>query len=336
MCSGEGRSPVSFDEEAEGTGLRPPPEHSLAHILNRLAPTGRLGVAVSGGSDSLALLLLCARARPGRVLAATVDHGLRAGIAREAAAVAAICARLDVPHETLVVTVEDGASLQARARAARYAALAAWAARHKLGAVATAHHADDQAETLMMRLARGSGIGGLAGVREVRALAGGLLLVRPLLGQRKAALEALVREAGIAALDDPANRDPRHDRTQFRALLAREKALDPVRLARSAAALGEAEEALGWSVERLIAERVRREGATVVIDPAGLPAEYRRRLLRHALGGAVDGPSVERALARLEQGDRCTLGAWQLQGGASWRLEPAPPRRTTRSQTDQS
>ncbi len=334
MRSGEGRSPVSFGAGAYGTGLRPSPERNIADILDRLVPEGPLGLAVSGGPDSLALLLLCAAARPGGVKAATVDHGLREESASEAAAVGATCAKLGVPHGVLAVTVELGASVQARARAARYAALAQWAARHELRAVATGHHADDQAETLLMRLARGSGLAGLAGVRERRVLGPGVTLVRPLLGERKVDLEAIARAAGLSAVDDPANHDARHDRTGFRALLGREALLDPLRLARSAAALGEAEEALGWSLARLIAERVRTEGEVQLINPAGLPIEYRRRLLRHAIGEGVDGPSLERALARLDEGGACTLGPWRMHGSATWRIEPAPPRHTRKSESD--
>jgi tRNA(Ile)-lysidine synthase len=143
-------------------------------------------VAVSGGPDSLALLLLAHAAMPGLVEAATVDHGLRSESADEAAFVAEICGKLGVPHATLKVTVGAG-NLQAEARAARYAALAGWMAERGLAALATAHHADDQAETLILRLNRGSGVAGLAGVRA-RGLVPGtrLPLLRPLLGWRRA------------------------------------------------------------------------------------------------------------------------------------------------------
>src|SRR5579862_6152007 len=133
----------------------------------------RLGVAVSGGPDSTALLLLAAAAYPGMVAAATVDHRLRPESAAEAKQVAAISAWLGVPHETLVLEwdVPPRANLQSRARERRYEALSRWSARHGCAWLAVAHHVDDQAETLLMRLARGSGVRGAAGVRPVRAIA---------------------------------------------------------------------------------------------------------------------------------------------------------------------
>ncbi|GAA4023468.1 hypothetical protein GCM10022280_25260 [Sphingomonas swuensis] len=316
---------------------RRPPEVTafaarLGQTLDRLVPEGELGVAVSGGPDSLALLLLAAEARPGQVKAATVDHGLRPESAAEAAFVADCCTRLGIPHDVLTVTVASGASLQAQARTARYAALAAWAERFGLAAVATAHHADDQAETLLMRLARGSGLAGLAGVRESRALTDRVRLVRPLLGLRKAALAAVVEAAGLEPVDDPANADPRHDRSRVRSLLGRTEWLDSARLARSATALAEAEEALAHAANRLANERLVRSEHGVRIEPHDLPAEFRRRLLLlgyDRLGLArPDGPEIERAMRQLEAGTRVTLGGALLEGGTVWRLSPEPPRRS--------
>src|SRR5205085_9223703 len=135
---------------------------------------------------------------------------LRQGSGEEAAAVADLCERLDIPHSTLTATWGDAPTtgIQARARAMRYRLLGDWAKARKLMAVATAHHADDQAETLLMRLARGAGLGGLAGVRPSTEICG-LKLVRPLLHWRRAELAEIVEAAGIEPADDPSNRDPR-------------------------------------------------------------------------------------------------------------------------------
>ena len=191
-------------------------------------------VAVSGGPDSMALLALAASAWPGAVIAATVDHGLRASAAGECAMVADVCAGLGVRHATLAGAVPAGASLQAQARALRYKLLVDWAVREGAATLATAHQADDQAETFLMRATRGAGLSGLAGVRSSRVIDGtDLLLVRPLLDWRRAELRAIVRRAGLPFVDDPANDDPRHDRTRFRRLLNEHEWLDTPHIARS-------------------------------------------------------------------------------------------------------
>lgn len=167
---------------------------------------------MSGGPDSLALLLLAEAVMPGKVEVATVDHGLRSASASEAAMVAELCAGHGIPHEILPVQVPQG-NLQDMARLARYRALHAWATRRGLGAIATAHHADDQAETLIMRLNRASGIAGLAGVRLRTVVPGAdMPLLRPLLGWRRADLGELVKAAGLDAVQDPSNEDLRFDR----------------------------------------------------------------------------------------------------------------------------
>lgn len=259
-----------------------------------------------------------------------MDHRLRPESGHDAEFVASVCRQLSLPHTVLPVDVPAGASLQAQARSARYAALGEWAAEHAIAVVLTGHHADDQAETLLMRLARGAGLGGLAGVRA-RQRVGGVSLVRPLLGWRKVELEEIVAEAGLAPLRDPANSDPRHDRTRARRLLAEQTSLDPQRLAGSAGCLAQAEEALVFAANRLFAERCRREGQTLLLEVADLPQELRRRLLLRAmteLGAPLPrGPDLERAMSLLAASGRCTLGGLLLQGGAQWRLTPEPPRR---------
>ena len=308
-------------------------ERFAADLDALVARGSRLGVAVSGGPDSLALLLLAAAARPGLVEAASVDHALRAGSADEAAMVAAVCQSLGIPHETLTLTWAEPptANLQAQAREARYEALGRWAGQRALPAIATAHHADDQAETLLMRLARGAGLSGLVGARVRRELGPGTLLVRPLLGWRKAELGTIVTAAGLTPVDDPTNRDPRHDRARMRAVLREAEWADPARLAATAGWLAEADEALDWTAAGLVAGRLSQDEKGLVIEPAGVPRELQRRLLLaafHQLGAKPPrGPDLARALDTLRQGGTATLGGLKLSGGARWRLAPAPPRR---------
>jgi tRNA(Ile)-lysidine synthase len=308
--------------------------------LARVAPgTERLALAVSGGPDSMALLALAHAALPGRVVAATVDHRLRSTAADEAAMVAAYCKTLGLPHATLAPTAPiAGASIQSLAREARYALLAGWAREQGADALATAHHADDQAETFLMRAARGSGIAGLSGVRP-RATIAGFPVVRPLLGWRRAELRRIATEAGAPFVDDPSNADPRYDRTRFRVLLAETSALDPSALAQSAAALAEAEEALVHTTERLWAERASGD-APLILDVTGLPRELRRRLARRAITEvrarhAIAAPAwseaanIEPLLDSLAAGTRATqAGVMLTPRGETWKIEKAPQRRS--------
>jgi len=306
----------------------------FAADLDALAPAeAPIGVAVSGGPDSLALLLLAAAARPGQVEAATVDHRLRAESTAEAAMVASLCETLGVPHRTLVAdwSTPPQSNIQAEARALRYRLLNEWAISRGLMAIATAHHADDQAETLLMRLARGAGVGGLGGTRASRALSEEITLIRPLLSWRKAELVALVAAAGIEAVDDPANYDPKHDRSRVRKWLESSDWADPARLAASASALRDADEALDWALAPLVSSRIRQDGGALIIEPFDLPRELKRRLLIAAfaeLGApAPRGPELIRAMDAIEAGDAVTLSGLKLEGGSHWRLSPAPPRR---------
>jgi len=308
-------------------------ERFTADLGALLPPGQRVGVAVSGGPDSLALLLLAAAARPGLIEAATVDHALRAESRAEAQMVASICRKLDVPHAILPADWSEPptANIQAEARTMRYRLLAGWAEQLDLPALATAHHADDQAETLLMRLARGAGVRGLGGTRARRQLTEAVALIRPLLSWRKSELVALVEDAGLEPVDDPGNRDPRHDRSRVRQALEQADWADPARLAASASALRDADEALDWALAPLITARLRRDEDALIIEPFDLPRELRRRLLAAAfaeLGApAPRGPDLMRALDSLEAGQTVTLSGLKLEGGSFWRLAPAPPRR---------
>ena len=290
----------------------------------------RLGVAVSGGPDSLAMLLLAQAAFQGQVEAATVDHGLRPESAGEAKYVARLCSQLGVAHETLRPDEPITGNLQSSARRVRYALLEAWRLERSLDWVLTAHHADDQAETLLMRLNRGAGVGGLSGVRDVNAR-----VLRPLLGWRRAELAGILDEVGIKGVVDPSNTDERFDRALIRRRMAEADWLDPSALARSAQALAEAEEALEWSAHGLAEQRITRNGAGVRLDPSGLPAELRRRLAMRALrcidhDAAPRGDALGRLLLTLERGGVATLAGVKARGGKAWRFEPAPPRKSAR------
>jgi tRNA(Ile)-lysidine synthase len=304
----------------------------FATDLARLWPeAGRLGLAVSGGPDSLALLLLAHAAIPGRFAVATVNHRLRPEAAAECALVERACAERSIPCTVLAVTVATG-NLQAEARAARYAALAQWAEREGLTALVTAHHADDQAETLVMRLNRGSGLTGLAGVRPRRVVPGaGLALLRPLLGWRHAELAAIVAGAGLEPAQDPSNADDAYDRVRIRKALAKADWLDAEAVAASAGHLADADEAIGWIVERVWDE-------AVIVAEGGiryLPGEPRAVALRivtrivEGFGGSPRGGAIARLVADLDNGTGGNVAgvAASVEDGA-WLFRPESPRRS--------
>lgn len=309
-----------------------------------------LGLAVSGGPDSMAMLLLAAAALPGRVRAATVDHGFRAGSADEARQVGAVCNVLGVPHEILPLEWDTPSSnRQALARTARYRRLAEWARKGQLRFVATAHHLDDQAETLLMRLDRGAGVGGLTGIRARRPLlhcgggdgAGEVALIRPLLGWRRTELRQIVAESGIAAVDDPANHDPAHDRTRARAVLDRSPDWpNRLRMAASAAYLGEADRALEWAARELATARERMAGGAYLLDVTDVPPELQRRMVRNLINRVAPdqeeprGDVLARALERLGGGEVASLAGVVIRPvGMLWRVEAAPSRRRNASIT---
>ena len=316
------------------------PERTLvtrfAHDLDALiAREARIGIAVSGGPDSLALLLLAAAARPGLVEAATVDHALREGSRAEAEMVAKVCERLGVPHAILAAEWPDkpATAIQQRARAERYRLLGQWAADRSLDAIAVAHHLDDQAETLLMRLNRGSGVRGLAGMRPLATVPGGdIPLLRPLLGWRRAELEAICANAGLDPARDPSNADEQFERVRVRRALAEADWLNPEALAASAAHLAQADEALDWIAESLAFARVTDHANALSIDADGLPNELQRRLMKTAFARfhapEPRGAELTRALDALAGGRTVTLSGLKLEGGRKWRVSKAPPRRS--------
>jgi tRNA(Ile)-lysidine synthase len=310
-------------------------------------------LAVSGGPDSIALMWLAARwrramTRGPRLIAVTVDHGLRAEAAREARDVKRLAKALDLPHRTLRWTgAKPKTGLPAAARAARYRLLAKAAKSSGATHVLTAHTRDDQAETLLMRMLRGSGIAGL-GAMARESERDGVRLARPLLDVPKSQLVATLNKAKITFADDPTNRDAAYMRPRLRALMPAlaEEGGDSRNLARLAARLARANaaiEVLADGAERYLALRDRDDASRFGFDAsafAGLAEEIRLRLLKRAIDrvgheGPVELGKLEALLAALDRAIadgqprlKQTL-AGAVIGLAKGRIhvDPAPPRR---------
>ena len=272
-----------------------------------------LVLAVSGGPDSTALLWLAARWRdalksPPKLIAITVDHGLRKESKAEAAAVARLARKLKVAHRILRWRGRKPASgLQQAARAARYRLLSNAAREVGASHILTAHTLDDQAETVLIRLTRGSGVTGLGAMARISSVPGNEAskLVRPLLDIPKSRLIDTLRAAKIAFADDPSNRDPRFTRARLRGLMPQlaQEGLDARRLALLARRLKRADAAIEAAVDRATRELVveRAQPAGIVMEArrfADLPAEIALRLLGRAGTQVGDEGPVE--LAKLE------------------------------------
>ncbi len=267
------------------------------------------GLAVSGGADSLALMLLAARWRNSDPEAPaffvySVDHGLRPEAAAEVAFVLAEADRLGLPARGLRW---DGAKpatgISEAARSARYRLIGEAMQRDGAELLVTGHHLDDQAETVLMRLAHGSGLGGLRGMAPLAEVEG-IAVARPLLGIGRRDLAALVAEAGLVPVADPSNDDASYERVRWRKVMPRlaELGLDAGRRALFAARAGEAHEAVAQVAEATIARH-----ASPLADGLAMPAgelsalpravlvEVMRRVLER-VGGAAKG----RQLAQVE------------------------------------
>jgi tRNA(Ile)-lysidine synthase len=321
-----------------------------------------LVLAVSGGSDSTALLLVAvrwaqalrkSRGRSPKLLAVTVDHGLRPEAKREAAAVKALAQRLAIAHRTLHWRgSKPKTGVQEAARIARYRLLAEAAIRAGYEHILTAHTLDDQAETVLFRLARGSGLTGLGGMAHAAAVPIGadsaIFVVRPFLSVPKARLLATLKAAEIAHSEDPSNLDPRFARPRLRALmphLARE-GLDASGLARLAARMRRAEATVEFAVgaaRAALAPGPWREGGPIALPSTqfrDLPAEVGLRLLGRIIAHAGDeGPVELGKLEDLYQALRTSRGALRrtLAGalitlrGERLLVERAPARRIRRA-----
>jgi tRNA(Ile)-lysidine synthase len=336
----------------------------FAHLVHYPA----LILAVSGGPDSTALMLLAARWRQTRkrgpkLIAATIDHGLRPEAKREALAVKKLARSLRIEHRTLRWTGrKPKTGIQEAARAARYRLLAQVSrsvSQNAQGApILTAHTRDDQAETVLFRMMRGSGIGGLAGMRAGSLLHGHagerIELLRPLLGIPKSRLIATLKAAKVPYAEDPTNRDPRFARPRLRELMPElaVEGLTAGRLARLASRAARAEAALDEAVEAALPKLAPApwpERGPVVMDAesfCGLPDEIGLRVLERAVDWTGDEGPVE--LGKLEalfcaltdaiKGSlvapqdiarfrRTLAGAVVTLDRAELRVERAPPRR---------
>ncbi len=296
---------------AEPPAAAPLDSGAFAAALDALGPfepAPRLAVAVSGGADSMALALLAAdwaKARGGRVTALTVDHGLRPESAAEATAVGERLGPFGIAHRILVWRPGGRpANLQAAAREARYALMDSWCRAEGVLHLLLGHHLEDQAETLLIRLGRGSGLDGLAAMAPVVETPHCRLL-RPLLGVPRARLAALLAARGVGWIEDPSNRDARFLRARLRALAPAlaEVGLTPDRLAATAGRIGRARAALEEAVAAALVEAVRLDPAGfALLDPAALrraPREVGLRALARVVTTVGGGRATPR-LARLE------------------------------------
>ncbi|MDZ4380216.1 MAG: tRNA lysidine(34) synthetase TilS [Parvibaculum sp.] len=291
----------------------PVSEAEFAACLSSFDPGRSVAVAFSGGPDSLALLVLAARwaaRRKNTVLHAfTVDHGLRAASGREAKEAARLSAALGVPHRILKWKGEKPSTgIQAAAREARYGLL--FAACRDVGAndLLVAHHLEDQAETFLLRLSRGSGIDGLAAMPASRPLRDddrALRLLRPLLDLPRARLLATVAKSRLTPIQDPSNENERFDRVKARKALSilAPLGLDAARLARTAAQMGRAREALEAETARLLAGQASYSAFGFAEMKAealiGAPAEIGLRALAALIRAAGGGRYAPR-LVQLE------------------------------------
>jgi tRNA(Ile)-lysidine synthase len=326
---------------------------SSADIDALFAPFVRakaLLIAVSGGPDSTALLVMATewakRHGKTRIEAATVDHGLRPESANEAKAVGEICARLGVGHRVLQWKgAKPTSRLQERAREARYRLLVDHAKAIGADALMTAHHADDQAETVLFRLLRGSGLAGLRGM-DLVTVRDGMTIARPLIRLKKRDLIAFADARGAAFIDDPSNTDPRFARTRLRALLARldEEGLNAEALDRLARRARETEEALAHLTAEVEAE-VGSEGAIEARALFAAPIAIAHRILARRIAETGGREASRIGLEKIEalalnlrdalnerRAFAANLGGAVVRLTAKGRLSfaPEPPRKSSR------
>jgi tRNA(Ile)-lysidine synthase len=290
----------------------PVSSQEAAELLNPLRLYRHVGLAVSGGGDSMSLMWLAAQwagqtRQPPKLTVLSVDHGLRPGSAEDASWVVEQAGALGLAGAMLQWHgPKPSTGVQARARQARYDLLIGWCAEHGAGALVTAHSLEDQAETFLMRLARGSGVDGLAAMRPTRE--DRIAILRPLLGVSRARLRGTLVAAGMRWLEDPANRDPRFERVRWRNTLSHleQEGLAPAMIALSARRLERASQALEHATSRLEAEVVEQDAKQASFRLAAIqdtPEELMLRLLKRLIMryGAGSEPPELAALERLSE-----------------------------------
>ncbi|WP_299623860.1 tRNA lysidine(34) synthetase TilS [uncultured Tateyamaria sp.] len=306
---------------------------SVAAVLGETPPK-RLGVAVSGGGDSVALLaVLVAYAKDHEIElhVVSVDHGVRPEAKQEISFVTDLCARWDLPHHVEYWTGWNGqGNFQANARDARYALMADWAYANDIGHIALGHTADDQAETFVMRLARGAGVDGLSAMAP-RRVTHGITWIRPFLHVERAALRTYLQAARISWCEDPSNENRDYERIKVRDALTVLGTLGITidGLVQVSHHMTKAREALDWQTFLAARDVATIQHGVVALDKRRFftnPDEITRRLLVHSVtwvsgsGYAPRGAAVTRALTAVRAGQTTTLDGCQIEvdGPAVW------------------
>lgn len=298
------------------------------------------------------LILALAKLNPAPVVL-TVDHGLRPGSAEDAKSVLQAAKTFGLKAHVLKWKgVKPKSDIEAAAREARYRLMGEWCAKHKIGALYLAHTLEDQAETFLLRLARGSGLDGLSAMQEIAPFPlpgfGDLKLVRPLLAVTRADLRARLEKANVEWRDDPMNEDPRFARVRIRKSWPQLEAigLSPARIAAAAQHLARAREALDTATAALIAEACHFEDEKILLDRAALarsPREIALRALAKLLGRMGGKPyrprfeRLERLFEEVTQGRPATLHGCRIGaaprrsacfGGNTLEIVPERPRKS--------
>jgi tRNA(Ile)-lysidine synthase len=302
--------------------------HLLEIVANHLLPRApeRIGVAVSGGGDSVALLCLLAelsREMQMEVHAISIDHGLREAAMEEVRAVTDLCGDLGVPHHVEYWNSWNGeGNLMAEARTARYDLLTDWARANDVNTIALGHTANDQAETLLMRLARGAGVDGLSAMSP-RRISNGVVWLRPLLRVHRRQLRHYLQSKNIPWVEDPTNEDRSFERIRMRDAL---QVLEPLgididTLVTVTEHMSQAREALDWQTFLTARDMVRVSHGALAIDVhrfRPLPEELRRRIIVHALGWLTNSDypprreAIQSALVAIREGRTFTLSGCMI------------------------